>query len=462
MISAAETMPVRGRIDPAGRLAVADPELAALHARAGGEEGGPLAIPQIAALARLARRLGTVVSRPVIAADGDLDLDLWVRAQPEGQEVALAITGWKLREPSAPTGPGARRDEDFLRAAGEWTWQTDEALHFTAISPAAAAALGKTPLDLIGKPFTRLFRPQEGDDGTLSIVSALAERRRFDNQLAELRTRGKPLFMLSGVPLVDGHGHFAGFRGSAASLPAGSDTTPDMATDSTVDRPGDGGAFAQRLEKALREPLDRIIANADTIGDQPEGPIRRDYAGYARDIAAAGRHLMELVDDLVDLQAIERSDFKPEAEEVDLADVARRTAGLLSVRAASRNVRISAPGEQENAPAVGEFRRVLQIVMNLVTNAVRYSPEGDTVKIGVQTEGSEVRLIVSDAGRGIAIEDQDRIFDKFERVDVTEPGGTGLGLYIARRLARAMDGDLAVKSEPGEGACFTLSLPRWQ
>jgi signal transduction histidine kinase len=173
---------------------------------------------------------------------------------------------------------------------------------------------------------------------------------------------------------------------------------------------------------------------------QSEGPLRSEYAAYATDIAAAGRHLLSLVDDLVDLQAIERPDFRPAREELDLADVARRAAGLLSVRAASGNVRIDRPEETDSMPATGEFRRTLQILVNLIGNAVRYSPPGGMVWVRTEREGDLAAIVVADQGKGIAPEDQARIFDKFERVDPTEPGGTGLGLYIARRLARAMGG----------------------
>jgi signal transduction histidine kinase len=97
--------------------------------------------------------------------------------------------------------------------------------------------------------------------------------------------------------------------------------------------------------------------------------------------------------------------------------------------------------------------------MNLITNAIRYSPEGGMVWIRAVQEGDRACVVVDDQGKGISEADQLRIFGKFERVDPSEPGGTGLGLYIARRLARAMGGDIAVKSAPGEGARFTLSLP---
>ena len=166
-----------------------------------------------------------------------------------------------------------------------------------------------------------------------------------------------------------------------------------------------------------------------------------------------------MVDDLVDLQAIERPEFAPEAEPVDLADIARRAAGLLAVRAADRDVRIDGPGLDESLPATGDFTRSLQVLMNLITNAIRYTPLGGQVWIRSEREGDLAAIIVADQGKGVAVEDQERIFDKFERVDSNEPGGTGLGLYIARRLARAMGGDLSIDSAPGQGARFTFTLP---
>jgi signal transduction histidine kinase len=449
---------VNGRIDAQGRLIEADPALLGLHERAGGKEGGPLAVPQIAALARLSRRLGIVISRAVIAADGDRDLDLWVRAEPAEDHVQLAITGWTERPARRPAdAPRGEREADFLRAAADWMWECDEALRLTALSPAAAAAVERTPGELVGKQLTRLFRLYESEDGTLPILNALAEQRRFDEQFAELRSGARARYRLSGVPLIDGAGRFAGFRGAATSLPRWlPDPSPAPAQPPTLE---DSPAFGERLDKALRGPLDRIIANAEAIAEQPEGPLRRDYSGYAGDIASAGRHLLALVDDLVDLQAIERPDFRPEAEAIDLADIARRAAGLLSVRAADRQVRIDRPADDERLPATGEFKRVLQILVNLIANAIRYSPEGGMVWIRTEREGDLACVVIADQGKGIALADQARIFEKFERVDPSEAGTTGLGLYIARRLARFMGGDISVDSAPGQGARFTLTLP---
>ena len=457
----AEVRPVLGRVDAEGRLLAADAPLLALHRRAGGKEGGVLAVPQIAALARLARRLGIPISRGAIAADGERDLDLWVRAEPEGREVALSITGWTERRATpASEGRDSDREADFLRAAADWVWETDETLRLTSLSAGAAAAIGRPPAEMVGKQLTRLFRFREGADGSLPILSALAEQARFDGQLAELRTGSRARYELSGVPLIDGMGRFAGFRGSAATVRPQPASAPANDSSWSETPAADSPAFGERLDEALRRPLDQIIASAETISARESGPLSTDYQSYACDIAAAARHLLGLVDDLVDLQAIERPDFQPEIEPIDLADIARRAAGLLSVRAADRHVVISRPGEDERLPARGEFKRALQVLVNLIVNAIRYSPEGGAVWIRCEEEGDFASVVVADQGKGIASDDQQRIFDKFERVDHSEPGGTGLGLYIARRLARAMGGDIMVDSAPGQGARFTFTLPR--
>lgn len=446
--------PVLGRVDRNGHLIEADPQLLGLQIRAGGEAGGAIAVPQIAALTRLAGRLGILISRAVIAADGDHDVDLWVRAQPEGDSVRLTISGWSRRPASSrPAAPDIDRETDFLRASADWLWETDENLNIVALSAAAEAAIGGPASAMIGEPMTRILKLIEDAEGNLPLLGALAGQKRLHFQEAELRNGGNRV-KLSAVPIHDGAGRFKGFRGNAAWLER---TVSPSRTAGELDPLPD--AFGERLDRALREPLARIIAKAETISDQDGGPLRRDYAEYAGDIATAGRHLLALVDDLVDLQAIERPDFSVVSEEIDLADVARRAAGLLSVRAADRNVRIDRPGPDEAVPVRGDFKRVLQILVNLIGNAVRYSPEDGMVWIRVEQEGNQAVLIVADQGKGISEADQSRIFEKFERVDPGEPGGSGLGLYIARRLARAMDGEIMVDSAPGQGARFTLMLP---
>ena len=169
--------------------------------------------------------------------------------------------------------------------------------------------------------------------------------------------------------------------------------------------------------------------------------------------------MLGLVDDLADLQNIERPGFKAAADKIDLGDLARRAVGLLAMKAEEKGMRIDAPRADDTMPATGEFRRVLQVLLNLIGNAIRYSPDHSQIWIRVDREGGRAMVTVADQGQGIAADQQAAVFEKFERLGRTDSGGSGLGLYIARRLARAMGGDLTVDSAPGQGARFTLSLP---
>ncbi len=447
------TDPAFGRVDRDGCLVAADPPLADLQRSAGGVPGKQLAIPQVAALAKLAERLGIAVSRSVIAADGDHDVELHIQAEPDDDGVNLAIGGWVEREPAPPAaGDAALREHDFLRADADWLWETDHALRLTALSPDAEPMLGNASA-YIGQPLTGLFRFVEREDGALPILNALAEHRRFERQEAVLRQSDGQRVELTAVPLIDGNGRFAGFRGTAAAIESASAPASTSETGGAV-----SDVFSAQVSQALRAPLDRIVASAHSIEAQLDGPIRGDYAEYAGDIARAGRHLLGLIDDLADLQAVERDDFTPEVQDIDLAEIARDAAGLLTVRAAEKSIRIDRPADDESLPARADYQRVLQILVNLVGNAVRFAPAESQVWIRCETEGDLAAVIVADQGRGIAPDDQPRIFEKFERLGADEPG-TGLGLYIARRLARAMGGDINVDSAMGQGARFVLTLP---
>lgn len=430
-------------LDGEGRLVEADPLFAALNDRAGGAIGQPLAAPPLAALARLARRLAIPVARVVTLADADQDMDCWVRAAPAGERVALTLTiirerpAWRPPLVAAvPPPPG-----------GDWTWAVDAQLRFQQLLIAAGED-GVDPALFLGQPLSGLFQLESDAAGAMPLLEAMAAAEHFADQPAVLGTSDAPV-LLAGHVRLDRAGGFNGFVGATYHQRRRT-ASPDADV---------AGRFNHRLDTILRRPLSRIVANADSINAGVDGDIDPQYADYAADIASAGRHLMGLIDDLSDIEAIEREDFTVEDEGIDLADVTRRAAGLLSVRAANAGVTIDRGDLDSAVPAHGEFRRTLQIMVNLIGNAVRYSPRDAIVWLRLQRDGDHVYAIVADQGKGIAPEDQERIFAKFERVDTSEPGGSGLGLYIARRLARAMGGDLTVDSAPGEGARFILRLP---
>lgn len=430
-------------IDGEGRLVMAEPALAALNRRAGGDVGAPLAVPALASLVGIARRLGIVISRQLTVADESGDVDLWVRVQPEGDGIRLVASGWRER-------PGWARPAVDRRDGGEvdadWRWECDAGLRLTRLTIDAGRRGGFDAVALVGQPLTALFDLGSG----APVINALARREPFADVEATLRA-GEGRVVLSAVVRRDGADRFAGFLGSARAI----DSAPAPRPASTTAVP----AFTAGLDRVLRRPLAQIVANADSIHAGTDGPVGPDYVGYAADIAQAGRHLLAMIDDLVDLHAVERPDFAPAIDRIDLADVAGRAAGLLGVRATQAGVVIERPLEGTRLWASGDFRRALQILVNLLGNALRYAPRGSIVLIAPKRGDGMVTVSIVDEGKGIAPADQRRIFEKFERVDPSEPGGSGLGLYIARRLARSMGGDLTLASMPDEGARFTLSLP---
>ena len=429
-----------GRLDRSGRLISADPELEALQREAGSALGQPLALPQIAAVAELARKLRTPVSRPALAASTDHDIELWVQATPEGDDIALSLEGWTVRAPAGPRlaailGGGTEAETGGARNE----WAADEELRIISLSPDLAELLGVNADEVAGQPLTRLLRLEEDDAGEMPLISALAARRGFTAQHARSRADEQRAVALSGEVVTGADGSFAGFRGSvqsngeAASVPA-----PRTS------------AFDHALDEVLRSPLDRIIESAERIVERSEGPLRSDYASYGNDIAAAARHLLSVLTSMSD-EDVESH------RSIDLAAVAAEAVVLIDSTADERGVVIEIEA-RDTLPARGEERAVTQILVNLLSNAIRHSPQQGKVRLTFANTPATASASVSDQGPGIGAADQQRIFERFERADPKE-GGTGLGLAIARRLARSMGGDVTLESAPGEGARFTLTLP---
>jgi signal transduction histidine kinase len=431
---------VLGRLDGAGRLVSADPELEALQREAGSRIGEELALPQIAAVAKLARKLRTAVSRPAIAASTDHDIELWVRATPQGDGIVLSLEGWTERAPAGPRlaailGGGTEADMGGTRNE----WAADEELRIISLSADLAELLGVDPDEVSGQPLTRIVRLDEDEAGEMPLISALAARRGFSGQRARSRSNEAQSVVLSGEVVTGADGSFAGFRGSVQA--------DGIAPPATPSRPA---AFDLALDEVLRSPLDRIIESAERIVERADGPLRSDYASYGSDIAAAARHLLSVLTSMSEEPALT-------SQSIDLAALAGEAVVMLDSTAEERRATIDLE-RAEALPAKGETRAVIQILVNLIGNAIRYSPEGGRIAITFNRRNGAASVSVQDEGPGIAEADRQRIFERFERAHAEE-GGTGLGLAISRRLAQSMDGDVSLDSPPGAGARFTLTLP---
>jgi PAS domain-containing protein/two-component sensor histidine kinase len=420
--------PVLGRVDRDGRLIAADPDLERLQVEAGSSVGASLALPQLAAVVRVAQRLRIPVSRRILAAGREQDVDMWVRAVPEDGEVAIAIEQWSARPASPPRLATAVEHERL--AVTPLSWSVDEQLRIVTIAPALAEQLSLDPAEAIGQPLTKVFRLEE-EQGEMPLLAALASRSGFAGQRVTTRD-GASQLILSGEASLRPDGAFAGFDGSAEA--------PD--NDPPVD---------SALHTALRSPLDSIVRSAEQMIDRSGGPLREEYAAYASDIAAAARHLLSVV------RSLGEQGEASGASQIDLAELTSEAAGLIESAASERGI-VIAIQPVESFMALGESRSITQILVNLIGNAVRYTREGTAVTISFEKAGGSALIHVADEGPGIDRADHERIFEPFQQGGGGSEG-TGLGLAIARRLARSMGGDIRLLSAPGNGARFTLELP---
>jgi hypothetical protein len=437
--------PSAARVDREARLVHADQPLLQLNHDLGGSIGQELAVPPLLDLIRHCLRLGMRLSRPVTAAGPAQLIDLWCECAPDPDGVTLVLTRWHERplpEPAVLPAPGPGLPAD----PGGAIIRLDPQGRIVQFTPPQGFGVTDAGDRFLLKPLSALLQTADGDpvEGSALLdgqrVMLVGDDRHWIVRLpGDPATSGLALTLAEAPPLAE------------------PDAPPPLPP--LFDGERLAHLFGTQIGPALRLPIGRIIANAETIGGRLEGPLRADYAGYATDIASAGRHLLALVDDLADLEAIEASGFSAAREPVDLADLSRRAAGLLALKAADRQIRIDKPAEDESLPAIGEFRRVLQVLLNLLGNAINYAPDGSMIWLRLDDGPGWASVTVADQGPGLSAEDQQRLFNKWERLGRSGDGGSGLGLYISRRLALAMEGDLTIESAPGQGARFTLTLP---
>jgi signal transduction histidine kinase len=180
----------------------------------------------------------------------------------------------------------------------------------------------------------------------------------------------------------------------------------------------------------------------------------------ALEVQESAERALTLLEDLLDLSRLEADRLEPVITEADIWTVIQESVATVEPAAERRGIRIRLSGPDEPVPARTDPQRVRQILINLLTNAVRHSPVDDVIQVGLRCDDRTMRFDVVDNGEGIAPEAQAVIFEAFERAGKETERGTGLGLALSRKLAKLLGGDLRVESSLGKGARFTLQIPR--
>ncbi|MBT3930659.1 MAG: HAMP domain-containing histidine kinase, partial [Rhodospirillaceae bacterium] len=329
--------------------------------------------------------------------------------------------------------------------------------------------------------------------GVPDLKLLMQARRPFRNRLFIMRdeTGQSRRIHLSGMPFFDtGNGRFLGYRGTGTDVTRALEAERDAISarqkleqalsalelrneqlrDTLVRAQSASDAktdFLALTSQELRTPLNAIIGFTELCRRQITETAGERIPSYLDNILSASGHLVQIIDNLLDTVRIENETTDMDLIEVGVADLVRDTISMIEVRAKESEIVLVAPPVAEDLSVIADKTAARQILINLLTNALKFTPEGGSVGVEI-VRGKEdlLYLTIWDTGIGIPIDQQQAVFDRFHRVRsdafTTTTEGVGIGLHVARNLAQLMGGDITLESELGRGSRFTLALRMWE
>lgn len=411
--------------------------------------------------------------------------------QPSGEIVG--VLGILVDAKEDPGGNRATRDrrrfQDFIRASADWVWETDRSGAISFVSDRVTEALGLPPILLLGRPFDEIGRPVGGDVQRMTIGAAMAARRPFRGAEIAIDDREgtERRFLVNAVAAFDDRGDFVGFRGTATdiTLQRRAEQLAGQARDELktahTELARKNAELADALNRAyasdrakreflatmsheLRTPLNAVIGFAEIIAqseiDIPLARVR-DYAG---DIAMAARHLLRLIGDLLDVAAMEGASLKLQPATTEITGPIATARAMVLPQATAGGIVVDVRVDPMDLSVHADPTRTLQVLINLLVNAIRRTPAGGRVAVVAATTADMVKIEVSDGGGALAAQEADQLFETFGWIGpstLARPDqNLGFDLPIARGLARLMGGDLTLAATGPTGSTLRLSLPR--
>ncbi len=353
------------------------------------------------------------------------------------------------------------RFADFARASSDWYWETDAELRFTWFSTRFGQTTGIDPDSLLGRPCdeTLLAAAPHRD----SLRQHLPFR---DGAYTVAGAGGTPVhFHVSGVPVVDRRGDFLGYRGTGADVTRLKETEHELKESRlAAERASKAKSiFLANMSHELRTPLNAILGFAEIIIHQMMGPVgTTKYLEYAADIHASGDHLLDLINDVLDVSKVEAGKRVLALETVDPAMVLRECLLLVTGRADEGGVLLRTEMPARPPLITADRRAVKQCLLNLLSNAVKFTPADGTVTARVTAAEGWLTVVVRDTGIGIPPAELPRLLHPFEQVDnscTRRQAGTGLGLALTKALVEMHGGTIAVTAPAGGGTEVTLTFP---
>lgn len=335
----------------------------------------------------------------------------------------------------------------------------DEAGRFVTMNEASEALWGYSPEELIGRRYMELVHPEDHAATERAAADILKNGKVVDFVNRYVRKDGSIVSVLWSASWSESkkmlfcvaHDITERTRIEAALRDAKKEA--DRANKAKSE-------FLSRMSHELRTPLNAILGFSQLL--ERQNPTSQQRARVEH-IMSAGRHLLNLINEVLDISRIEAGHLQLSVEPVALAEVLEEALNLMRPLAAERKMEISVDAQLEKDPHVAADRqRLKQVLLNLLTNAVKYTAAGGSVAIVLdRSHSTSTRLVVTDTGAGIAPEKLARLFTPFDRLgaEQSDVEGTGLGLALCQRLMHAMGGDIGVHSVVGKGSAFWIELP---
>jgi PAS domain S-box-containing protein len=324
---------------------------------------------------------------------------------------------------------------------------------------------GCTELDELRRSWEQRMHPDDLGRCRALYAEAIERRASFSAEYRLLCGDGREAWIADlGVPQHGADGRFDGYIGY------GWDITERKAAEAALIAARDEAErasraksdFLSRMSHELRTPLNAVLGFGQLLQSDSEHPLDPVQKARVQELLRGGRHLLSLINEVLDLSRIEAGAPQLQLEAVDLHSAVDEALQLVAAMAAEKDIRIELRPSPGGAFVLADPVRLKQVLINLLSNAVKYNSAGGRVDVGWQADGDGLRLEVHDSGPGLDADQQARLFQAFERLGVHSAGveGLGIGLALSKWLVELMKGEIGVHSEPGKGSTFWLRLAR--
>lgn len=360
------------------------------------------------------------------------------------------------------------RFRDFAEIASDWFWATDEQLRFSYLSNQLIEATGLQPKDIVGKTRKDLAKVNSNDVGWLQHLTDLAARRPFrDFRYEFISPDGESLWLsISGKPVFSDDDEFLGYRGTGTNITAEFKAQAELrkAKEEAEIASRSKSTFLANMSHELRTPLNAIIGFSDLMKRGVSGKIENPrHQEYVDDIYGAGEHLLAIINEILDLAKVEAGNSPLGEDEIDTCEIVQSVSSLLAERAHESQVRLVIEQLSDLPLLWADARKLKQILLNLLSNALKFTPPGGTVTVGVSCDVARGYIFhVKDTGIGIAPSDIPKALAAFQQIDSElnrKYEGTGLGLPLAKAFVEQHGGTLSLKSAIGEGTSAIVVFP---